>query len=220
MSFTVIFDMDGTLFQTNQILGLALEDTFAHFRNVQLWAGDAPLEKYQQIMGVPLPVVWETLMPDHSAGIREQANELFLERLIAHIQSGKGALYPDVEAVLQHLTDAGCTVYVASNGLAAYLKAINDYFRLDRWVTEIYSIEQISSQNKSDLVQLIKINGGITHGAVVGDRMSDIKAARDNGLISIGCRFDFAQEDELTHADIVIDRFIDLKSVLKEFIDN
>ncbi|MEB8704713.1 nucleosidase, partial [Bacillus cereus] len=48
----------------------------------------------------------------------------------------------------------------------------------------------------------------------VGDRLSDINAAKDNGLLAIGCNFDFAQEDELAQADIVIDDLIDLKRIL------
>ena len=37
---------------------------------------------------------------------------------------------------------------------------------------------------------------------------------KDNGLLAIGCNFDFAQEDELAHADIVIDDLIELKRIL------
>jgi len=55
---------------------------------------------------------------------------------------------------------------------------------------------------------------GITHGAVVGDRISDINAAKDNGLVAIGCNFDFAQEDELAQADIVIEDLNELKSIV------
>lgn len=48
----------------------------------------------------------------------------------------------------------------------------------------------------------------------MGDRLSDINAAKENGLIAIGCNFDFAQEDELTQADIVIDDLMELKGIL------
>ena len=53
----------------------------------------------------------------------------------------------------------------------------------------------------------------IKEAAVVGDRLSDINAAKDNGLIAIGCNFDFAQEDELAQADIVIDDLLELKDI-------
>lgn len=56
----------------------------------------------------------------------------------------------------------------------------------------------------------------IQEAAVVGDRLSDINAAKDNGLIAIGCNFDFAQEDELAHADLVIDDLMELKGILPE----
>ena len=54
----------------------------------------------------------------------------------------------------------------------------------------------------------------VEKGAVIGDRLSDIKAAKDNSLIAIGCNFDFAQENELAQADIIINSLVELKTVL------
>ena len=48
----------------------------------------------------------------------------------------------------------------------------------------------------------------------MGDRLSDINAAKDNGLVAIGCNFDFAQSDELTQSDIVINDLIERKTLL------
>lgn len=49
---------------------------------------------------------------------------------------------------------------------------------------------------------------------MVGDRLSDINAAKNNHLIAVGCNFDFAQEHELAQADIVIDDLIELKTIV------
>lgn len=46
---------------------------------------------------------------------------------------------------------------------------------------------------------------------MVGDRISDIKAAKDNGLTAVGCSFDFAKEEELSQADVVINDLIELR---------
>lgn len=165
-------------------------------------------------MGVPLPKVWETLLPDHSIDVREQTDVYFLESLIENINNSKGALYPNVKEVFSYLTKNNWSVFIASNGLKEYLNAIVRYYHLDNWVTETFSIQQIKSLNKSDLVQDIVKKYGITNAPVVGDRLSDIKAAKDNGLVAIGCNFDFAQEDELAKADFVIDDLIELKEVL------
>lgn len=51
-------------------------------------------------MGAPLPVVWETLLPNQSDSIRFSANEYFHDRLIENINAGRGALYPNVIELL------------------------------------------------------------------------------------------------------------------------
>ncbi|WP_394218764.1 HAD hydrolase-like protein [Halobacillus trueperi] len=215
MPHSIIFDMDGTLFQTEKILEVSLVETFNYLRDSDEWKEETPLQKYKEIMGVPLPTVWKNLLPHHSEEIREQANVYFLEKLILNIQKGKGALYPQVEEVLETLHKEGYSLYIASNGLVDYLQAIVEYYHLDRWVTETFSIEQIDSLDKADLVAYIQEKYDFKQGAVVGDRLSDIQAAEKNGLTSIGCRFDFAQETELAEADHVIDDFSSLNEVIR-----
>ena len=214
MSRAIIFDMDGTLFQTDRILERSLEDTFTQLRSQGLWDIATPIEKYCEIMGVPLPKVWETLLPQHSLEVREQADVYFQNRLIENIISGKGALYPNVKEVLSYLKANDWSIYIASNGLVNYLEAIVGYYHLDDWVTETFSIEQIESLNKSELVRSVINKYEITTGAVVGDRLSDINAAKDNGLVAIGCRFDFSLDEELAKADVVVNDLLELKEIM------
>ena len=63
------------------------------------WDSATPIEKYREIMGVPLPKVWETLMPDHSMKKENYTDAYFLERLLENIRNGNGALYPNVKEV-------------------------------------------------------------------------------------------------------------------------
>ncbi|KMJ59911.1 MTA/SAH nucleosidase [Bacillus sp. LL01] len=212
----IIFDMDGTLFQTDRILELALDDTFMQLVKMNAWNKEdpTPIETYRRIMGVPLPVVWETLLPSHSLEMRVMANEIFHDTLINNIKNGNGALYPDVQKVLAFLKEQNIELYIASNGQTPYLEAIVKQYDLNRWVTEVFSIDQIGSLDKTELVGEIVRKYSIQHGAVVGDRLSDINAAKGNGLTAIGCRFDFAQEEELAHADMVITCLNELKELV------
>ena len=79
---SLIFDMDGTLFQTDKILEISLEDAFNQLRSLNEWDKETPIDKYREIMGIPLPKVWEALLPDHSIEVRERTDAYFLERLI------------------------------------------------------------------------------------------------------------------------------------------
>jgi phosphoglycolate phosphatase-like HAD superfamily hydrolase len=213
MTNALIFDMDGTLFQTDKILEVSLDDAFNRLRSLKKWDAETPIDTYREIMGVPLPKVWETLLPDHSPEEREQTDAYFLERLIHNISDGKGDLYPHVQEVFSYLIEYDYSIYIASNGLIEYLNAIVSYYGLDQWISETFSIQQIESLNKSDLVRHIVDQYKITNGAVIGDRLSDINAAKDNGLVSVGCRFDFAREDELAKADMIVDDLLELKAL-------
>lgn len=206
--------MDGTLFQTDKILELSLNDTFNHLRTLNQWDASTPIDKYREIMGVPLPKVWEALLPTHSYEIRKYTDDYFLKSLVVNMKKGKGALYPNVKEVLSYLKENNCSIYIASNGLKEYLEAIVDHYDLNKWVTEIFSIQQIQTLNKGDLVKMIIKKYDIKHAAVVGDRLSDINAARDNRLMAVGCNFDFAQADELVQADVVIDDLMELKNIV------
>jgi len=213
MKSAVIFDMDGTLFQTNLILEPALEATFEVLRSQNLWTGDTPIGQYRDIMGATLPEVWQALCPNHSEEVRKRSNALFHKQLIQLIKSGKGGLYEQVEETLAQLHDK-YHLYIASNGQVEYLKAIVEKYNLERFIENTYSIERIDSGNKSELVQLVKTENEIKRGFVVGDRASDIKAAKDSGLISIGVRFDFSQENELKHAHYVIESLPEIMSIV------
>jgi len=216
MEQSLIFDMDGTLFQTDKILELSLDDTFDYLRSLNEWDTVTPIDQYREIMGVPLPKVWEALLPHHSIEVREKTDAYFLEKLVENIRSGKGALYPHVEEIFTYLKEQNCSIYIASNGLTDYLKAIVSYYKLDRWVTETFSIQQIQTLDKADLVKMIIKKYTIKKATVVGDRLSDINAAKDNGLVAIGCNFDFARKEELAEADLVIDDLIELKELVNK----
>jgi phosphoglycolate phosphatase len=214
MSMAVIFDMDGTLFQTNKILEIALEETFTNLRDKDLWKEETPIEKYREIMGVPLKTVWEILLPHHSDEIRFMANDFFQDKLIENIKAGNGELYPNVQQVLMFLKENNYSLFIASNGQKEYLTAITECYELNNWITETFSIEQIHSQNKADLVRGILQKYNLEKGAVIGDRLSDIDAAKSNGLVAIGCDFDFAQESEMKEADIIIEDLNELKAII------
>ncbi len=216
MNFAMIFDMDGTLFQTDKILEISLENTFEELRRKGLWEKETPIENYRQIMGVPLSVVWETLLPAQSEKIRAMADAFFQNQLIENIQNGSGELYQHVEELFAYLKSKNIPIFIASNGLPAYLESIVTYFHLDQWVKEVFSIQHIQSKDKADLVRSIIEKYNIQRGAVVGDRLSDIKAAKSNGFHAIGCRFDFAQDEELNYSDFIIDDLMQIKEILKE----
>nr|AAF66545.1 unknown [Parageobacillus thermoglucosidasius] len=217
--FAIIFDMDGTLFQTETVLVPALHKTFGRLRREGLWQGDTPVEEYLRILGVPIPEVWRQLMPEESEGVRDRAAAWFLDDIIDEIRQGNGRLYPDVHTTLAALADQGIPLFVASNGRQRYLAAIRTAFLLERYFIDFYSLDRFSLMSKSALVKQLLNDYGIEKAVMVGDRRSDIQAAKDNGIWSIGCRFGFANDEELRGADVIIHQFSEIGSVWVEMVN-
>ncbi|NNU94221.1 HAD family hydrolase [Geobacillus sp. NFOSA3] len=217
--FAVIFDMDGTLFQTETVLVPALHKTFDRLRREGLWQGDTPVKEYLRILGVPVSEVWRQLIPEASEAVRDRAAAWFLDDIIDEIGQGNGRLYPDVLTTLSALADQGIPLFVASNGRQRYLDAIRTAFLLERYFIDFYSLDRFSLSSKSALVKQLLNDYGIEKAVMVGDRRSDIQAAKDNGIWSIGCRFGFANDEELRGADVIIHQFSEIGSVWVEMVN-
>ena len=71
----LIFDMDGTLFQTDKILELSLDDTFNHLRSLQLWDTVTPINKEK--LWVCVTASLGSFITDHSIEVREQTDAYF-----------------------------------------------------------------------------------------------------------------------------------------------
>ncbi|WP_252183495.1 HAD hydrolase-like protein [Rossellomorea vietnamensis] len=212
---TLIFDMDGTLFKTDTVLLSALDKTFDCLRSVDEWEGGTPIEKYLDIMGVPLPEVWRNLLPMHEEALHEKVNRMFHVHLFQEIRNGSGELYPGILELLEEQSKE-YRIFIASNGLNSYLLEIVNCFTLDSLLSGVYSIERCPSGRKEDLVKIILEENEISSAIMVGDRSSDIKAGKENGLYTVGCAWGFASEGELDEADIIINSTSELESVLRK----
>jgi phosphoglycolate phosphatase len=216
MKAAMIFDMNGTLFQTNRILGASIQQTFQKLRDEEMWEGEPPLESYREKKGHPLSVGWESHLSHHPIHVQGKMNDAFQDILIQNILSGMGALYHNAEVLLSYLDDRGFPIFVASNGYPHYLQTIMEYYSLDRWISSCYSIQDIESEDKGELIRKVKEDHNLTHGVVIGDSRSDFKGAEKNHFLSIGCAFDFSQEKELLEADIVVSDLMEIRDYLEK----
>jgi phosphoglycolate phosphatase len=117
---------------------------------------------------------------------------------------------------LSTIKQLGISIFIASNGLERYLEEICSYFGLNEYVTDIYSVERSSKGSKTDLVRMLLKDYQIEKAILIGDRKSDIEAAKENGLVAVGCQFGFADENELKDADILIADFLELQTYISK----
>jgi phosphoglycolate phosphatase len=212
----MIFDLDGTLFQTETLLLPAYHRLFEQLRNEGLYVGDTPDSSLiLGSLGMLLADIWARVIPNASAQVHERANELLLQYQMDELRQGVGALYPDVKATLTSLKARGIRLFVASNGLEAYVKNVINAKGLDTLFEGLYSAGEFATKSKVTLVRMLLDEYDIQSAWMVGDRSSDVEAGKENHLNVIGCKYAaFGDESELNGADRIINAFSDLLSLI------
>ncbi|WP_422661521.1 HAD family hydrolase [Paenibacillus sp. EC2-1] len=208
----MIFDMDGTLFQTETLLLPAYHKLFDTLRAEGLHTGETPKEELMLgCLGMLLEDIWKKVLPDGSPEAHRRADELLLQYELEGLKGKDAVLYPGVEETLQELKRRGVRLFVASNGLEHYVKGIAEARNIMPLFEDLYSAGQHGTASKVDLVALLLKNHGIERAWMVGDRSSDVEAGKENGQTVIGCQYaGFGDDQELKGSDVIISSITEL----------
>jgi phosphoglycolate phosphatase len=208
----MIFDLDGTLFQTETVLIPAYYRLYDQLRAEDLFEGETPdVSLILGSLGMLLTDIWKRVMPSASIATQVRANDLFLQYQLEELANKVGDLYSGVLETLSELHKRGIRLFVASNGLEGYVKGVIAAKGLDYLFEGLYSAGEFQTQSKVDLVRMLLDEYDLQSAWMVGDRSSDVEAGKENHLFVVGCNYaDFGNSKELDEADIVIANFADL----------
>lgn len=209
-----IFDMDGTLFQTELVAFQAFRRLFtrlaAHGVETPKNITDAQIA---DTFGQTHDMIWRRLLGRSlSRTEQELADAWLLEEEVALLLQGTGALYDGVAETLRQLYEEGAMLAVASNGQQPYIETIVDVFGLQPFLAGLYSASGYRVDSKVRLVARVLQDIPGRYAVMVGDRSSDVEAGLKNGLPVIGCSFGFANGPELVGATRIVSRFSDILS--------
>ncbi len=208
----ILFDVDGTLFSSEHIIGEVYRTAFTEFMQrfpeKRSQASVPELSAILAEIGKPVVEIFRNLAPGLSETDRGVISALVLSDLIRRIGRGEGEHYPDVNETVAALHRRGYELFAASNGRLAYIEAILAFNGTRSFFRAVPAIDGQAIKNKNDLVRSIlsayALDG--TSAVLVGDRASDRDAAQLAGLPFIACRYGHTQ-DPAEHAGAVV--FID-----------
>lgn len=193
----VIFDVDGTLLQTDLVTVPAVRTTFARF--------GLPVPEEAEIrsfFGRPVAEYDAWLVaqcPDHlGREVLITANALELALI-----GETGRLYPGARGVLDGLRDTGYALAVCSNGPDDYVNEFVRAYGLESHFAAVYS-RGARSFGKPEMVRQLRAEFPDLPTVVVGDRADDIEAAHANGAKAVAAMYGFGAAAELTAADELV----------------
>jgi phosphoglycolate phosphatase len=213
----ILFDIDGTLFSSEGIIGGIYRDRFLDFRTRHGRPEHIPdTDEIMAQIGKPVVKIFEALAPDLSPEERTALSEGILKILVERILNGEGHHYPNADRTIRTLHQRGYQIYAASNGRLPYVRAILEANGTLPHFKEISAIDNLAIRDKNELVAHILNANGIEpqSAAMIGDRFSDRDAAIKNGCVFVACRFGHGNEKEWEGATAYIDTIDELLGIL------
>jgi phosphoglycolate phosphatase-like HAD superfamily hydrolase len=207
----VVFDVDGTLLDTERVTVPAVQETFAAFclpkpdaRTICSFFG-LPVEEYEAWLARMCPT-------ERAAEIVEATNAREL-RCIGE----SGRLYPGVRAALAELKADGHRLAVCSNGPDAYIKEFLDAHEM-RGFFDMVCTRGTRYSGKAAILEEILSRIPARPVIVVGDRHDDIESAHDHGAWAIAADYGFGSPQELADADLHVPCAADIPAAVRTLL--
>ncbi len=207
----ILFDLDGTLFRTESV------DVSAFNRALEAnGLKKASKERILSLVGLTLEDFCKELTESDDRALLDKVKADVIRFEMEEIEAS-GELYPGVEKFLKGLKSYGCILCICSNGSEEYISAISDKFNLSSYFEEIwFSKEGIT---KSQAAGILKKKFNQDSFLMVGDRLCDYEAARENSGISIGVTYGYGG-NEPESADYKADSISGLEELILKLIQD
>lgn len=129
----------------------------------------------------------------------------------------RGRLFDNVESLLSSLAADGVPMAICGMGSKEYIETVLTHCNIKHYFQYIY--HRIDGLSKSQVIRnlLQEINLQPDECIMVGDSLTDISAAKENGLPFIGVSYGYGSND-IKEADAIADNVLQLKYLLYRFM--
>ena len=211
---TLVFDWDGTLHQTHHLYGEAVRSVYRDLvrsgEAPEHWYSDEDLSIY---LGMNALDMWAAFLPQLPEKRWLEMSRRVGEHMVSLIRSGEACLYPGAEHVLDRLREEGFRMVLLSNCTIAYMDAHREHFRLNRWFDGYYPCEAWGNIPKEEIFPQIR-EAFPANFCIIGDRASDLKAAKIHGIPSIACAWGYGKQEEFATATAVASSLQNLPEII------
>ncbi|OAN16135.1 HAD family hydrolase [Exiguobacterium undae] len=201
----ILFDIDGTLIDsTNQMteaIHLAMED-MPHLVKPSK-------ASVQSSYGLAGNAFWRKAIPDASENDIKEIRRKRHHHLEQTMQN-QDVLFDGIRELLEQLTNQGHIVSTASNCGVHYLNLVLDSQNIRSYFTSPKCLESVNGKQKADILAAHREEFGEVDYLMVGDRSSDVEAARLQNMPVAICCFGFGTEQEWKTADHQLETPLDL----------
>ncbi len=205
----IIFDMDGTLWDSSVQIWESWRETLRQFPQVQT---ELTLEALTGELGKPMDQFAGDLFPEVSKELGDRIVDVCGQAENEYLRAHGAVLYPDLEPVL-HVLEQNYSLYIVSNCQQGYIEAFLEYYGWERYFADIECFGN-TGRSKGENIRALMERNGLARAVYVGDTRGDLAACQEAHIPFIWASYGFGQVPE---ALIRINAVKELPLVLEKF---
>ncbi len=202
----IIFDMDGTLWDSTEIVAKSWTDAVKEcgMSNKIITSDDM-----RRVMGLTMDKIAMALFPEIEGEEQMKLLDYCCEVENQYIIKFGGVLYPELEDTWNKLKDKGYNLYIVSNCQSGYIEAFLEHYGFGHYFDDIECFGN-NGLKKGDNIRNVVERNNLDEAYYVGDIQGDYDATMEAGIEFIHAAYGFGKIDAETKK---INEF-------KELVDN
>lgn len=186
MKTGLIFDMDGTLWDSSENVAASWTEKIRH---LGLNRPPVTQKDIMSVMGLTMDRIADTIFSDLPQNERMELLDLCCQYENEYLRCHGGVLYPDLEKTLICLKEH-YPLYIVSNCQQGYIEAFLEYFDFQKYFDDIECYGNNLKQ-KGDNIALLAHRNGLEKAFYIGDIQGDYDAAQKAGVSFIHAAYGF-----------------------------
>ncbi len=205
---SIIFDMDGTLWDSTPEVAIAFNKVLRE-KHPEVKEVVTP-QLLQELFGLPLDVIavklYQSVPEDQAIQVMKECCDYECDYLAEH----GATLYEGLEQALMELAKEH-KLFIVSNCQEGYIQCFfRAYPHLEKYFTD-YEYPGRSGKLKADNIRLVIERNGLKSPIYVGDTQGDANAAKEAGVPFIFARYGFGDVKEY---DGVVNSLVELTELI------
>jgi phosphoglycolate phosphatase len=208
----ILLDLDGTLIDSRPGIIHSLRETLAAYGVTP----DADHD-YTWCIGASLWSIFEHYLQTSDRSMLDGAVAKY-RHIYRDGPMFEYELYPGIVEALETLSQRGIRCVLATAKAHEYAREVVTSAPFAPYIAHVYGSELDGTNvQKTDLIRHILKQEMMVpvHCVMVGDRHHDIDGARANGVASVGVRYGYGRDGELSHASRLIDGAHELPNAIE-----
>jgi phosphoglycolate phosphatase len=201
----IIFDLDGTLWDTTHIGAKFWSEAASNYHLPVQVTGD----QLKGLYGLPVDIIAKKLFPDTSKEVLQAIMQESSEKQCKYLEKEGGILFPRLLETLNELKK-NHRLFIVSNCEEGYIQSFIKVNQLEGYF-EDFEYPGRTGLSKADNIRIINNRNQLKNPVYVGDTALDAASAREAGIPFVYARYGFGHVETF---DDVIDSLNELNQLL------